>query len=108
MSEIRTKKPKVGAGVAGLSLTSEERLVIARIDGRRSIGDLGVGDELLDPLRGDFLVAEARQRGHVLVERSELRCWVGTIIGASRERSPAMRMRNVVHFSDLPMMPPNS
>lgn len=42
MSDIRGKKPRIlGARVAGLRLTPEERFVMTRIDGTLSVSDLG-------------------------------------------------------------------
>lgn len=55
MADIRSKRPKVlGARVAGLRLTQEERFVMARIDGEKSVDELagvtGLAPERLEQI----------------------------------------------------------
>jgi hypothetical protein len=65
MSEIRGKKPKVlGARVAGLRLTPEERFVMARIDGNLSVDDL-IGVTGIEPDRLERIVEKLAFDGAV-------------------------------------------
>ena len=65
MSELRGKRPKVlRERVAGLRLSSEERYVMARIDGQVSVGDL-VGMTGLAPDRLEQIVSKLAFDGAV-------------------------------------------
>lgn len=63
MSDIRGKRPRVlGARVAGLRLTPEEQLVLARIDGERSVAELA-GMTGLAPERCEQIVSKLAMYG---------------------------------------------